>query len=308
MSYPYISDLLNPLFGTQWHIPIAMFGSFVALAILISTSVAKLEVQRLESLNILPKAQLAATSVPVHEIVSDLVVVCVFFGLLGARLFHILEHTDEFVQHPAAMLLSRGGFSIYGGLIFGVGVGALYLRKRAIPLIPMLDAFAPALSLAYAIGRIGCQVSGDGDWGIAADMQLKPSWLPTNLWVQQYVNNVIGVDIPYPGVYPTPLYETSMALLIFALLWGFRKRVYMPGYQFAWYLLLSGFARLLIEKIRINTVYHVWGVNFTQAELISTLLILIGLIGILKTIQVGWLGKVLLSISIFTALTACAQL
>src|SRR5690606_3779525 len=115
------------------------------------------------------------------------------FGILGARVFHILEYPQEFLQNPWGMIFSRDGLSIYGGLIFGVVSGAIYLQKRGVPILPMLDALAPSLALGYAIGRIGCQISGDGDWGTAANMQLKPEWLPDWFWAQTYENNIAGV-------------------------------------------------------------------------------------------------------------------
>ena len=167
-----------------------------------------------------------------------------FTGLLGARLFHLLEHPREFLAHPAAMLLSRSGFTIFGGLIVGItrGRASTRARKRA-PLAPMLDAVAPALMLGYAIGRIGCQISGDGDWGIAADLAAKPAWLPTWLWAQTYDGNIAGVTIPPPGVYPTPIYEALMGFAAFALLWRLRRHAHAPGWLFGVYLLLAGIER-----------------------------------------------------------------
>jgi phosphatidylglycerol:prolipoprotein diacylglycerol transferase len=76
------------------------------------------------------------------------------------------------------MILTRTGFSIYGGLCFGIVVGVIFVKRRSVPVIPMLDATAPAMMLGYGIGRLGCEIAGDGDWGIAANMALKPSWLP----------------------------------------------------------------------------------------------------------------------------------
>lgn len=309
MSYPYLSDLINHLFGTQWTIPIAMFGSFVVIAIIVSTSVAKNEVIRFEKLNLLPMAKISPNVfVPTHQIISDLAMVSALFGMLGARIFHILEYHVEFFDNPMGMIFSRGGFSIYGGLIFGVIAGTVFLKKRSVPIIPMLDALAPSMILGYGIGRIGCQVSGDGDWGVLANINLKPTWLPDWLWAQTYENNIVGVIIPSPGVYPTPLYEFFASLCIFSFLWVSRKTNCSKGYVFSAYLLLGGFERLLIEKIRINSEYHFLGANFTQAEFISTAFILIGLWGILKSTQARYIPKITFSIFILGALSACAKL
>ncbi|MFZ6751338.1 prolipoprotein diacylglyceryl transferase [Undibacterium sp. Ren11W] len=309
MSYPYLSDLINHLFGTNWTIPIAMFGTFVALAILIASALAKKEVLRFEALGLLPQAKNSAQALlPAHAILSDLVLISTLFGILGARIFHILEYPYEFIDHPLEMIFSRSGLTIYGGLIFGAVAGAVYLKKRAVPVLPMLDALSPSIILAYAIGRIGCQISGDGDWGMAANLALKPDWIPTYFWAQTYTNNIAGVVIASPGVYPTPIYESLIAFGIFLFLWAIRKMPYSRGVMFSTYLLLSGFARLLIEKIRINSAYHFLGISFTQAELISVLLITFGLLGIWRSTHTKYMSKMAISLVVAGALTACVKL
>lgn len=306
MSYPYLSDLINHLFGTNIQLPIAMFGAFVALAIIIAAWVGKKEVMRFERLGKLPSTVISGNkSIATHLLVSDLAMICAIFGVIGARIFHLLEYPREFIHDPLAMIFSRDGFSIYGGLIVGAIAGAVFLKKRAVPIFPMLDALAPSIILGYGIGRLGCQVSGDGDWGTAANMTFKPNWLPDWLWAQTYDNNVVGTIIPAPGVYPTPLYEALAAFLIFAFLWSIRKTHYKTGLLFSMYLLLCGFERLLIEKIRINSEYHLWGMSFTQAEFISTALIIAGVAGITKTTKVKLPAKMLFLIFISGALSAC---
>jgi phosphatidylglycerol:prolipoprotein diacylglycerol transferase len=278
MSYPYLSDLINHLFGTNIQLPIAMFGAFVALAIITAAWVGKKEVMRFERLGKLPSTVISGNkSITTHLLVSDLAMICAIYGVIGAHIFHLLEYPRELVQDPIAMIFSLDGFSIYGGLILGAIAGAIFLNKRAVPIIPMLDALAPSIILGYGIGRLGCQVSGDGDWGTAANMAIKPNWLPDWFWTQTYENNVVGTIIPAPGVYPTPL-------------------------------LLSGFERLLIEKIRINSEYHLWGMNFTQAEFISTALIIAGVVGIIKTTNARLLPRIVFSVVVIGALSACAQL
>lgn len=179
MSYPYLSDVLNAVLGTQWYIPIAMFGTFVAIALIVGTYLTTKEFLRYEQLEILPgKTGNTASCAPAHQLVPDLVLVCAFFGIVGARVFHILDYPVEFLKDPASMIFTRSGFSIYGGLIFGMIAGICYLKKYSIPITPALDAAAPSMILGYGIGRIGCQVSGDGDWGILSNLALKPSWLP----------------------------------------------------------------------------------------------------------------------------------
>jgi phosphatidylglycerol:prolipoprotein diacylglycerol transferase len=133
--------------------------------------------------------------------------------------------------------------------------------------------------LGYAIGRIGCQIAGDGDWGIAADLDAKPFWLPTWLWAQTYDGNILGIIIPEPGVYPTPIYEVVMASAAFALLWKLRIHCHQPGWLFCGYLALAGVERLLIETIRVITTFDLFGMAVTQAQLIAVACLVAGSTG-----------------------------
>lgn len=101
-----------------------------------------------------------------HDRVGDIVVISLIFGILGAKIFDGLENWDEFTADPWGRLFSAGGLTFYGGLIVAAIAVCIYAVKKNIKIIHMVDAAAPALLLAYAIGRIGCQVAGDGDWGI----------------------------------------------------------------------------------------------------------------------------------------------
>jgi phosphatidylglycerol:prolipoprotein diacylglycerol transferase len=301
MSYPYLTDVLNAVFGTDWTLPIPTFGMLVALAFVIATRVAGANVRRLEEAGSLPPSA--------HLLVGDMVAISGLAGVAGARLFHILDNADQFMADPLALILSRGGFSIYGGLLAGIATGVLLLRRHRLPIPAMLDALAPSLMLGYAIGRLGCQLSGDGDWGIAADMALKPGWLPDWWWAQTYDGNMLGVVIAQPGVYPAPLYESLAALLLFGVLWALRSLPLRPGHLFSLYLLLAGFERLLVEKIRVNPRHEWFGVALTQAEIISVLLILTGMLGLLVAARGRRLWpRIALATGIVAALSACVPL
>ena len=298
MSFPYFTDILNAWFHTHLDLPIPTFGLCVALAIMLAARVARKEIGRRQAQGILPVAA--------QDTFETVVVVSVLAGIAGARIFSILDYPVEFLNDPMSMIFTRSGLSIYGGLCFGIGIALLILKRHRIPLLPMLDAAAPAMMLGYAIGRIGCQLSGDGDWGIASNMQLKPEWLPTWLWAQTYQGNIAEVTLLSPGVYPTPVYETAIALAAFGLLWYLRSQKNNPGYLFSIYLLLTGFERLLIEKIRVNVRYHLAGITFTQAEVISFFLILAGLIGVLVTLRTrSAVIKGVFAVGILAALSAC---
>ena len=299
MSYPYVTDALNAVFGTHWHLPIPTFGVIVALAVTLATYVASRVVRSYEDLGRLPPRS--------HAVISDMAIVSTLAGIIGARVFDIFDNADRFLADPISMILTRTGFSIYGGLCFGIIAGVIFVKRRSIPVIQMLDATAPSIMLGYGIGRLGCQLSGDGDWGITANMNLKPVWLPDWLWAQTYDGNIAGVLIAPPGVYPTPIYEIGMALAIALGLWTLRFHKHRPGYLFSVFLLFAGFERILIEKIRVNVRYDILGTHVTQAEAISFLLIIAGLGGVLATLRTKrfW-TKIVVSAGVLTALAACA--
>lgn len=289
MAYPSLGDLVRDLTGLDLPLPIPTFGLLVALALLAAVQLAESELRRKHAAGEIPPAQRrskskdassAASAVPAYELLTGLTLVMVFAGLIGARVFHLLEYWDQFIRDPSGMIFTRSGFTIFGGLVFGLLAGAAYARRYRIPLPELGDAIAPALMMGYAIGRIGCQLSGDGDWGIAADAALKPSWIPMWLWAQTYENNIAGVLIEPPGVYPTPIYETVMALAAFAVLWRMRKHPWRAGWLFCLFLLLSGVERLLVEQIRVNASFELLGLQLTQAEIIAAAMVLLGAVGV----------------------------
>jgi phosphatidylglycerol:prolipoprotein diacylglycerol transferase len=299
MSYPYLTDLINAAIGTHWTLPIPTFGVIVAVAVTFATALASRIVRSYEELGRLPSQS--------HRTVWDMSIVATLAGIVGARVFDILDNADRFLADPLSMILTRTGFSIYGGLCFGILACVIFIKRRSIPVAPTLDATAPAIMLGYGIGRLGCQISGDGDWGVAASAALKPHWLPEWLWAQTYDHNIAGVVIAPPGVYPTPIYEAAMALTLAWMLWTLRYHRQRPGYLFSLFLLFAGFERLLIEKIRVNVRYDLFGVQVTQAEVISLLLIIAGLCGILATLRsTRFWTKVLVSAGVLSALAACA--
>ncbi len=101
-----------------------------------------------------------------HDRVGDIIILGLVFGILGAKLFDNLENWDDFVKDPVGHLFSASGLTFYGGLIVAAIAICWYAVKKGIKVVHLVDAAAPALMIAYAVGRIGCQVAGDGDWGI----------------------------------------------------------------------------------------------------------------------------------------------
>jgi phosphatidylglycerol---prolipoprotein diacylglyceryl transferase len=221
--------------------------------------------------------------------VGEITILALVFGLLGAKLFDIFENWSDFLKYPAAYLLSPSGLTFYGGLICATIAIIIYARKHKIPLVHLADAIAPPLMIAYAIGRIGCQVAGDGDWGIVNTNPKPFSWLPDWMWSFTYPHNVNEAGVPIQGcigrfcnqlpqpVYPTPFYETIMGLILFAVLWSLRKKIRPYGALFALYLIVNGIERFLIETIRVNNRMNFFGLQPTQAEVIAVGLVLVGI-------------------------------
>jgi phosphatidylglycerol---prolipoprotein diacylglyceryl transferase len=207
----------------------------------------------------------------------------VLLGIASSKLFHILENLGDFFLDPMGMLFSSGGLTFYGGLLLAGVTIAWYLRRKGVPIGAFADAAAPGLMLGYGIGRIGCHLAGDGDWGIASNLALKPEWLPTWLWAETYPNNILGLTLPASGVYPTSIYEFLAAAALFGVLWSLRRHPYAGGWLFSLYLVLNGVERFLIEKIRVNNSFNLLGINVTQAEVIASLIFLAGVAGLVLT-------------------------
>ncbi|OYT11806.1 MAG: diacylglyceryl transferase [Bacteroidetes bacterium 4572_112] len=230
-----------------------------------------------------------------HELTMNIVMVAMLSGIIGAKVFDILENFSRFLKDPLDALFSAGGFTFYGGLIAGFFAVWYYIRKKNIPALTLMDAAAPAILGAYAVGRLACMLSGDGCWGIP-NPDPKPEWLamiPDWLWAFDFPHNVINegsrilscsgdychqLDVP---VFPTPLYESILSAIFFLTVWFAQNKIKTTGVIFFIAIMLNGFARFFIEKIRVNNLYEIGTSHITQAEIISSSLVLIGIIGII---------------------------
>ncbi len=334
-------DLQEFIFSSQG----SWAGGFILAAILMFVKYREKNKQKLE------KPEKRTIRIWPHDRVGDFVIFALVFGIIGAKLFDNFENWDRFIQDPIGNLLSPSGLTFYGGLICAAIAICIYAKKKGIGLLHLTDAAAPALMIAYAIGRMGCQVAGDGDWGIynsayisdvpghavAAtpdqfQQKLKehstyflhgsamnpdgtstmvtdrhsqtleqvphksfkgPNWLPTWMFAYTYPHNVNedGILIPEcegkycralpQPVFPTPFYEIIACGILFAVLWSLRKKMVAPGVMFSLYLILNGIERFLVETIRVNTTYSIFGLHPTQAELISAGLVIVGILGII---------------------------
>ncbi|HEX4364370.1 MAG TPA: prolipoprotein diacylglyceryl transferase family protein [Solirubrobacteraceae bacterium] len=195
-------------------------------------------------------------------------------GLVGARGYWVLGHLGDVRGNVLHGVFGGAGLVWYGGALGGAAGVLLWARRRGMFNQELLGICSPALAAGYAIGRIGCQVSGDGDYG-------SPTSLP---WGMAYPHGVVPTT---EVVHPTPIYETLSMALIAWLLWNARD-VLRPGVVFAWYLLLAGTERFLVEFIRRNVAVFA---GLTEAQLLSLVMMVAGTIWLWRASRSGGLRR-----------------
>lgn len=215
---------------------------------------------------------------------STITLLAIIFGLTGSKILFLLENINDFLDHPS-MAISPGGLTWYGGFILATIVIWQYSKKKNIPFLRIADATSPALLLGYGIARMGCHLSGDGDYGFPttvpwAAVYSNGTYPPSLAFrdfpeiVQKYgVNGIVPDTIP---VHPTPVYEFLAGLVLFGILWSLRKKFTVDGQVFSLYLIMAGSARFLVELLRINPRVLL---GLSEAQLISIGIIIIGIIG-----------------------------
>ena len=214
------------------------------------------------------------------NLATEITLIAIIFGIAGSKLFSLIENWDDFLRDPIGMAFSPGGLTFYGGLILVTIVIIVWVRRKKIPFLFVADATSPSLALAYGIGRIGCHLAGDGDYG-----------LPTNLpWGTNYQNGTVppsamfrGSEIArhYPNgivpdntpLHPAPVYEFLIMVVIFWILWKLRKKDWADGRLFMLYLIFAGLERFSIEFIRLNPKLMF---GLSEAQLISVVMMIIG--------------------------------
>ncbi|CUT01069.1 prolipoprotein diacylglyceryl transferase [Candidatus Chrysopegis kryptomonas] len=279
---------MRPILIEIGPIPIYSYGFMMAIAFLVADYLLGKEFKRLK-MNV--------------NYANEMVVLSVVSGIVGAKILFLIENFSDFLQNPLEMAFSAGGLTWYGGFILAFLVLFLYTKRKKLPIFKVMDAVAPALALGYGIGRIGCHLAGDGDYGIPTNLPwgtiyangtLKPSYALKNYFerfpelAEKYnyyekASKIIGEDKfgyitefdKFIKLHPTPIYEFLIMLVIFLFLWYYRKRVKFFGELFGLYLVLSSIERFFIEFIRLNPPLLL---GLTEAQVISILLFIVGLL------------------------------
>ena len=211
-------------------------------------------------------------------------------GVIGSKLLYVIEEWKSFSSMSASQifstegLFSPAGLTFYGGLILATALIYIYTRVKKVPFLRVCDAAAPSLAIGYGIARVGCHLSGDGDYGLPVSEFM--SWVP---WGTDYSKGTLPPSVAFRGsdiaakfggvvpdntlCHPTPMYEFIIGGLIFWLLWKKRSVFLGDGKLFGLYLMLSGASRLLVEFIRLNPRYMF---GLSEAQLISVVLIGLG--------------------------------
>jgi len=261
-----------PFLGSQ---PITSFGVFMLLAFLTAGYVLR--------------AELGRTGHDPDR-AWDFVFMAVIGGILGAKGYYLLLNFPRLVADPAGMILSRGGLVWYGGFLLATAFVIWEIRRHELDVSSMADLMAPALALAYAVGRVGCFMVGD-DWGRPTDSVFGmrfPQGTPAT--TVQNIEQMFGITVDpslieeygqVVPVHPTQLYEVGMSTLIFFGLWRIRDHGNKKGWLFMLWLMLAGIERFLVEFLRAKDDRFL-GV-LTVAQLISIGIVAVGVWGVART-------------------------
>jgi len=219
-----------------------------------------------------------------EKLASDLIFAAAVGGILGSKIYYLLENLNRVIQDPVGMIFSGAGLVFLGGLIGGTLGVTWVIRKNNLAWFEFGDIVAPLLILGYAIGRIGCFLVGDDyglpthhSIGVAFEKGIPPT---TTYSFETYYPwiDISGFDPGVITVLPTQLMETAMGLMIFIYLWNKRKSITVKGSLFFTYLIFAGVERFLIEFIRTNPKYVWFGdsMGLSGAQLLSVVMIVIG--------------------------------
>lgn len=237
---------------------ISSFGLMMALCFIAGYWIITLEAKR-KKLN--------------EKLVGNLFLASMAGGIVGAKLLYVFENVplSDILSHPLENLLSRGGLTFYGGFFGAIALVWLIAWRNRLSMWVVCDLAAPALALAYAIGRVGCFLVGD-DYGV-------PSNLP---WAMPFPKGLPPTTVP---VHPTQLYEIIIMSIVFVFIWKIRKLDRPAGWLFSIYLILAGLERFFIEFLRSTTPSPIPGLSL--AQVMAVVIIIIGAVKLYRLHSAG---------------------
>lgn len=214
------------------------------------------------------------------EIASDIIFWSAVGGVLGAKIYYLIENLDRTIQDPMGMIFSGSGLVFLGGLIGSIICVSIVLKNRKLPWYLFADIIAPLIMIGYAIGRLGCFLVGDDyglpsslPWAVSFPEGLPPTTISSFAAYYPWIDTS-GINSEVFKVHPTQLYESAVGILLFLFLWSRRKKNQRAGTMFFSYLLLAGIERFFIEFLRTNEKYLFD--TFSGAQMISFLMIFVG--------------------------------
>jgi phosphatidylglycerol:prolipoprotein diacylglycerol transferase len=276
--YPIIFEMPSwvPFLGGE---PVTSFGVMMLLSFLTGGYLLRAEMRRMGE---------------DPEKAWDLVFMAVIGGIVGAKGYYVLLNWQRLLEDPLGLIFSRGGLVWYGGFIVATALVVWEIRRQKLPLPKMADATAPALALAYAVGRVGCFLVGD-DWGRPTGawygVRFPQGAPPTRvdiierefgITVDPALVEEYGQIVP---VHPTQLYEVGMSTLIFFLLWRIRRHQHRAGWLFMLWLILAGLERFLVEFVRAKDDRFLGAL--TLAQVLSLAIVAVGIAGMMRARRAG---------------------
>jgi phosphatidylglycerol:prolipoprotein diacylglycerol transferase len=286
--FPYpLNNFMHPVLFHIGPITLYSFGLMMATAFLVASYFFTIELRR-RGLD--------------ERMAGQITIICLIGGVAGSKLFSILENWSDFVQDPSGQLFSPAGLTFYGGFIVCTAWVYFYVKRKKLPFLLFADMIAPVVLLAYGIGRIGCQLAGDGDYGIPSMLPwamsypqgtAKPTYTLLDYFkihplerAQLHYDSLAAITVGHDQmggrisrfdeivtVHPAPVYETLFCVIAFYFIWTNRKKFDGEiGKVFSMTLIVMGIERLLIEFIRINPLY----LGLSMAQWISIAMIAVG--------------------------------
>ena len=241
---------------------IRTYGLMLALAFLVGTWLGMREAKRL--------------GLDEDRLVNVILIVLIA-SVLGARALYVLEHIQEFRREWGSVIaLWQGGLTLYGGVIAGTIAGLLAAQRLGLPMWTVADALAPSLALGTGIGRVGCFLNGCC-YG-------RPTTLPWGVHFPP--DSFAGLEFGNAAVHPSQLYFAAAGVILFALLWGLRRRMTVPGVLFWTFIVLFGLVRIPLDMTRAYepeaVVLHLSAFDVTESQMSSLALALFGSLMILR--------------------------